>query len=229
MAFPTTGVLEDGSGANQDPLEIRWNGSNPFINGDGGMLALISNQITDQTSPSSPTTDCSSNYDGQSGSQKFSAPLEIWATITTTSTVTNDQVALLLMTERNVATQDGYDLQIAKQAGADRWRLRRRDNVTPSTLGADMSQEVSSGDSIGVSMSASGVLTAYYKATGGGAWTVIGTRTDTTYTGPFFIGMKQFQATPRSWQVIPFGGGEEVAGGLADDPPMGFSGRGAGW
>ncbi len=124
-------------------------------------------------------------------------------------------------------TADGYDVHVVKAAGADLWQIRRRDNVTPTVLGADMNQELSSGDSVGMSLVGS-TISAYYRS-GAGAWTLVGSRTDSTYTGPWSIGIKTVQASPLAWKTIPFGGGTVVAGGPGDDPPMGFLGRGAGW
>jgi hypothetical protein len=203
MAFPTTGILEDGSGADEDPLDTRWDGTHVFIGGDTGMLAKISNQLTNATGGG---TDTSLGYDGASGSQQFSGDVEVWATIVTASTVVADQFKLLAMNARaGDVNADGYELHVEKSASTDIWQLRRRDNVTPTVLGADMNQEIASGDSVGISLVA-GVLTAYYQS-GAGAWTVIGTRSDSTYVGPWWIGIKTFQASPLAWKTVPFGGG----------------------
>ena len=220
MAFPTTGVLEDGSGANEDPLDTHWDGTHIFINGDTGVLAKISNQLTNQTGGG---TDTSEAYDGASGSQTFSPPLEIWSTIPTVSAVTGDEYNLVMMNAVNLNTADGYDVHIVKAAGADTWQIRRRDNVIPTVLGANMTQEISSGDSVGISY-ISGVLTAYYKS-GAGAWTTVGTRSDSTYGGPFYLGIKTVQASPLAWKTVPFGGGS--ASSAADNSPPIIYGRGA--
>jgi hypothetical protein len=207
MAFPTTGTLEDGTGANEDPIDTHWDGTSAhfFYAGDTGFLAKISNQLTDATGGG---TDTSSGYDGVSGSQQFSGDVEVWATIVTASAVTGDQFKLGMMTAIASPTADGYEISITKAAGADTWQLRRRDNVTPTALGADMSQEIASGDSVGISL-VGGVLTAYYKS-GAGAWTTVGTRSDSTYTGPWSLGIKTVQASPLAWKTVPFGGGTVV-------------------
>ena len=205
MAFPTAGTLEDGTGSDEDPIVSNWDDSiTSFVSGDTGKLAKISNQITNATGGG---TDTSSGYDVAT----YSAPLEIWATIVTASSVAADTFKLLMMTGVADALADGYELHVEKSAGTDIWRLRRRDNVTPTTLGADMNQEIASGDSVGISL-VSGVLTAYYKS-GTGAWTTVGTRNDSTYSGPFYIGIKTVQASPLAWKSVPFGGGSVVAGG----------------
>lgn len=205
MAFPTTGILEDGSGADEDPIETHWQGSVIFISGDSGFLAKTSNQITNATGGG---TDTSANYDGVSGTQQFSGDIEIWATIVTTSAVNGDQFKLLMMNAFADPNADGYELHVEKSAGTDIWRLRRRDNVTPTVLGADMAQEIANGDSVGISR-VGDVLTAYYKS-GAGAWTVVGTRSDSTYTGPWWLGIKTVQASPLAWKTVPFGGGTVV-------------------
>src|SRR4029077_13699581 len=132
MAFPTTGVLESGTGANEDPIATRWDESQPFIAGDPGRLAKISNNITNA---SGGGTDTSSAYDAAS----FSGIVEVWATITTASAVAADQFRLVMRTAiASNPAADGYELHVEKSAVTDIWRLRRRDNVTPTTLGADM-------------------------------------------------------------------------------------------
>lgn len=206
MAFPTTGTLEDGSGSDEDPVTTNWESTENFVFSDSGRLAKISNQLTDASAPNGGT-DTSSAYD----TATFSPPIEIWARIPTVSAVAADQFKLLMLTAINDTNADGYELHVEKSAGTDIFRLRRRDNTTPTVLGADMNQEVTSGDSVGISY-VSGVLTAYYKS-GAGAWTQLGTRSDSTYSGPFYIGIKTVQASPRAWKAVPFGGGNVVAGG----------------
>lgn len=210
MAFPTTGTLDSFSRANEDPIATGWMDASPyyFVAGDTGFLALLSNKLTNATGGG---TDTSSGWDASS----FTAPLEIWATITTASAVATDAFKLLAMTAISDAAADGYELHVEKSAGTDIWRIRRRDNVTPTTLGADMSQEIASGDSVGLSIS-SGTITAYYKS-GAGAWTTVGTRTDSTYTGTFYIGVKTVQSVSGAWKAAPFGGGA-IGGGAPSFP-----------
>jgi hypothetical protein len=201
MAFPTTGVLESGSGVNEDPIETNWDGTpgHKFFAGDTGQLAKISNQITNATGGG---TDTSSAYDA---TQFLAGNIEVWATIVTASAVTGDQFKVAFMNAFNDAAADGYELHVEKSAGTDIWRIRRRDNVTPMQLGVDMNQEIASGDSVGLQL-ISGVLSAYYKP-GAGAWTLVGQRSDSTYTGPWWIGIKTAQASPLAWKTVPFGGG----------------------
>lgn len=210
-SFPTTGILEDGSGADEDPLDTHWDGTHTFLAGDSGELAKISNQLTDATGGGTDTSLC---YDGVSGVQQFSGNVESWVTIVVASTTTGDELKLPIMNARNDPAADGYELNIIKAAGADTWQLRRRDNVAATVLGADLgTQEVGNGDSIGFSFIA-GVLTAYYKPSGG-SWVQFGTtRSDSTYTGPWWLGLKTVQAVPRSWKLVPFGGGSIVPSGL---------------
>lgn len=211
MAFPTTGILEDGSGADEDPLDTHWDGTHVFYPGDTGFFAKLSNQITDATGGG---TDTSSSYDGVSGVQQFSGNIEVWATIVQVSTVTGDQFKIGAANARNDPNMDGYEVNIVKAAGADIVQIRRRDNVTPTTLGADMNQEISDGDSIGMEIIGS-TISAYYKPAAG-SWTLLGSRVDATYTGPWWIGVKTAQASPRAWKWVPFGGGTVSAIGPFD-------------
>jgi hypothetical protein len=213
MPFPTTPVLEDCSGADEDPLDTRWDGSHNFISGDTGRHALLSHLLTNATAPNGGT-DTSTSYDGASGVQQFSGDIEVWATISVASTVAADQFKVLAMNERNAPTQDGYELHVEKVAGAgnDIWRLRRRDNVTPTVISpGDLTPTEIGASNIGIGMRvyASGTLEAWY-ASDGVNYSLVGTRTDTTYVGPWWIGIKTAQASPLAWKISAFGGGTVV-------------------
>src|SRR5262245_57939010 len=122
MAFPTTPILETGGLPDEDPIETHWNGSvSSYIAGDSGKLRRLSNQITNQVGGGADT---SSNYDGNTGTQQFSPPIEIFTQITTRSAVNGDQFKLPLMTETSSPTADGYEVSITIDAGADIWQLR---------------------------------------------------------------------------------------------------------
>lgn len=211
MAFPTTSILDSFNRANEDPIDTGWDGTHIFVAGDSGKLALISNGLTNATGGG---TDTSEAYDAAT----YSGNVEIYATLSTVSAVAADTWRLLILNENSSATQDGYELYIEKSAGTDIWRLRRRDNVVATVLGADMSQEISSGDSVGMSL-VDGTLTAYYKASAG-SWTTIGSRTDATYSGAWYFGVKSTQSVSGAWKADDFGGGQVSGGG--GSPPASF-------
>jgi len=199
MAFPNTGLLDSFAGVNQDPISgNNWSGSS-FLAGDTGSLALISNQLTDATGGG---TDTSSYF----SLTKFGPDCECYITVATASAVTADVVKLLLRGQDPApASMSGYELHVEKSAGTDIWRIRRRDMLVATQLGADMNQEIASGDAIGFAVVGT-TLSAYYKASGG-SWTLVGSRDDSTYMVAGYMGVKTNQASARAWKLDDFGGG----------------------
>src|SRR3990167_2291114 len=180
MAFPTTSILDAFTGANEDPIATGWSGI--FVDGDTGQMALISNALTNATGGG---TDTSSWYD-------LSTPgpdCETYITIATASVVAGDQCKLFArVINPSTPTFSGYELHVQKDSGTDIWRIRRRDSVVPTQLGADLFQEIASGDSIGLEIVAADI-SAYHKPAAGG-WTLVGTRSDSTYSAAGVIGVK---------------------------------------
>jgi len=218
MPFPTTALLDDFSGPNEDPIVSHWIG--PLLSTDSGQLAKISNQLTNATGGG---TDTSSYWDFTI----FGADQEAWITVATASAVNADQYKLFgRMINPGTASVSGYELHIQKDASTDIWQIRRRDNLTPTTLGADMAQEISSGDSVGLSIIGT-TISAYYKPAAGG-WMIVGSRTDSTYTAPGVIGVKSVQTVPLAWKGTNFGGGTAItATPPADNAPPRIMGYGA--
>jgi hypothetical protein len=222
VPFPTTPVLEDCSGADEDPLDTHWDGTHNFLAGDTGNHALISHLLTNRTGGGTDTSSC---YDGVSGIQQFTGDIEIWITVSVASTVVADQVKVVAMNERASATADGYEIHVEKVAGAgnDIWRIRRRDNVTPTVIppGDLPTTEVGSSFGMGMRIWQNGLIEAWY-ASDAINYSLVGTRTDTTYVGPWWIGIKTAQASPLAWKISAFGGG--VVGSLTAAAEIGETG-----
>lgn len=113
--------------------------------------------------------------------------------------VTAAGIAARLVNE-NTASVDGYLLQY--NGGSD-LSVYRIDNAGFTALGASITQLVSNGDSIGMSI-VGATITVYYKS-GAGAWASLGTRSDATYSAAGKLGVR---ATPGdTTDMDDFGGG----------------------
>jgi hypothetical protein len=195
--FPTNTTILDTFTGTEDPVTTNWTGV--LFNGDSGGMAKTGGILTNQTGGG---TDTSAWWDAGT----FGPGVEVFTTVTTASGVAANQFKLLArISNPGTANASGYELHVEKSAGTDIWRIRRRDNVTSTQLGADMNQEIVSGDSIGLACIGN-QISAYYKPAAG-SWTLVGTRTDSTYGGSGVIGVKTFQASPGAWQQDNFGGG----------------------
>ena len=104
----------------------------------------------------------------------------------------------------SAATVDGYGVTVT-EAATDSWTITIYTNGTPTTLGAGFTQEVSNGDKIGIRCIGSSIQ-AWYCASGG-SWTMLASRTDTTYAAAGYIGAAISDTTGR---IDDFGGGTYV-------------------
>jgi hypothetical protein len=109
----------------------------------------------------------------------------------------------ILQDYHHIDLEDGYEVWFDTRAGYEVLHMVRVDNQVEKQLGnlIDISA-IGSGDSIGFRLR-NGELTAYWKPSGG-AWTLLGTRHDDTYSGPFYL-------VPETWSTTSifddFGGG----------------------
>jgi len=160
--FPTTGVLDNFNRADGDD-GANWNST---FWGDGSP-AIVSNTVWASTSASaywSPAT--------------YGPDSEVFETIVTKQSSVRIYLFLRCVNP-GASTLDCYTSVFEVSAGTDFFQIRRIDNGATTTLGANMSQEVTNGDSYGLEMIGS-TLTQYYKTAG--SWASLGTRTDSTYT-----------------------------------------------
>lgn len=200
MAFPSTSVLDNFTGTNGTDLPV-YSANWQSAPAGGVNLEIQSNAATGTAAASNNTN---------SWATDFGPDCEIYVTITTKPADGN----ILLLVARGVQTTslgtiDGYCLRFAPASGTDSLIIQRIDNGAQSNLVAPISQEVSNGDSLGLEI-VGNTLTAYYKPSGG-AWTSVGTVTDSTYTAAGKIGMLTSSNTIR---LDDFGGGTYVAGGV---------------
>lgn len=189
MAFPTTPILDTGVRANENPA-VGW------VDGPDGLvygtIEIFSNTIH------SPAGDAWSYWNAAD----TGADCECYATVTTKPS--NGQLLELFVRMTPIgASVDGYYVEVAPAAGTDVISLWRMDNGVGTTqLGAAFNQEVSNGDGLGISAIGSSI-SAYYRS-GAGSWTLLGSRTDATYSAGGKVGV-YFSDT--SVAITDFGGG----------------------
>lgn len=105
-------------------------------------------------------------------------------------------VALYLRGQQisNILTIDGYLCAMITDAGTDIFRIQRIDNAVATTLGADITQEFTAGNSFRFSAVGSTLTVEYFNGT---SWSVLGSRTDSTYTAAGNPGLLMVGTTAR--------------------------------
>lgn len=200
MAFPSTSVLDNFTGTDGTDLPVysaNWQATPT----GGSTLEIQANAATGTSAGGNNTNSWVTDY---------GPDCEVYVTINTKPADGN--VILLLARGQqttSLLTADGYALRFVQNAGTDTFVIQRITNGAATSLSSTFSQEVTNGDSIGLEI-VGNTLTAYYKA-GGGAWTSLGSTTDSTYTAAGKIGMLTSSTGVR---LDDFGGGTYVATGV---------------
>lgn len=191
MSFPTTPILDSGVGADQNPIAGNWTSpewseqamerlSNQFTSTSGAAFAAMA------WTASSFGPDCEAYFTIPTmGSEFF---LHIKVNVLGASASTLDDYVLL------VNTGSTNNIQIFKNV-----------NNAGTTL-ATYSQLISNGDSVGIQAVGS-TIGAWYKS-GAGAWTQLGTVTDSTYASQ--SGHIALESQNNSSKFTNFGGGTFV-------------------
>ncbi len=188
MAFPETGILDDFGRANENPIAGGWAG--PLFAGEP-QLQLVSSELRPN-----PTT-------GNSywNAAFFGPDCEVYFTLTSAWAV-SDRVVLYFRSTTNVVS--GYRADFRNLAGDHLVFVGRMDSNVLTALGGsiDPADTFAAGDSFGVSMI--GDTITVYRKPAAGAWTSLGTRTDSTYAG---AGRIAVSITGTTVTVDDFGGG----------------------
>lgn len=190
MAFPTTSILDNFNRANEGPPpSANWGTPSGF---NGWQVA-------------SNVCDAASVALGAAitfwSAASFGASAECYCDITAKPLATS---AFYIFLRFNTVTGNGYAVNFVNNVGTDTVNIIREDGYGDNIL-ASFSQEVTAGDSIGISISGS-TITAWYKAAAG-AWTSLGTASDATYSGTGSIGMVGLDTTI---SIDNFGGGTTI-------------------
>lgn len=189
MPFPTTPILDTFTRADENPLAGIWTG--PMEPG-GDSLQLLSNQVA---------TIGAVNFGGSYVSALAGADCEAYATIATNDAGNRSELYVRGFTDIN-----GLDGYCVSRVGST-WSIRRKINTGDAQIGATATQAFSSGDSMGIAVYGT-TLEGWYKPAAG-AWTLVLSRSDSTYAAGGFIGIRMFGTT---YRVDDFGGGTIVGG-----------------
>lgn len=203
MAFPTLGILDDFNRADEDPLALGWAG--PIFSGER-QLRISSNQAA----PHSVDLYGNSYWN----SSAIGPDIECYCTLSS-SWAASDRIIFYFRSTVG-ASVSGYRVAFRNIAGDHLVFIERMDANVNTTLGAtiDPADTFASGDKFGAEMIGN-TINAYYKQ-GAGAWTSLGSRTDSTYTGTGYIGVAL--TTAGSLRVDDVGGG--TIGGVVGTPNL---------
>ena len=204
-AFPTTSVLDNFTGSDEDPIATNWAG--PIRVDVSNQMRRVSNAARSVVGGAA----CSSYYDiGTFGPD--SEAFMTWSTVTTTD---NDHLDLFMrISSPGTAGQvDYYFANFIKYAGAAdsiAWQYTL-DGVGPTLIGSEQfTADFAAGDAAGAEVIGS-TLQAYRKPSGG-SWETFGSsRSDSNVTAAGYIGIG---GADNSTSIFDdFGGGTVVAAG----------------
>lgn len=202
MAFPTTSLLDDFNRANEVPATTNWSG--PMESGDGSMNVNSNRLRPDGAGFSASWYDLST----------FGPDCEAWVTIDTKETEDAGQMEVRIrLQDVGTAGLDGYIVRYLPKSGTDVVQIRRFDNGSTTQLGADINQDFDAGDGLGIECIGN-QISAYRRSAG--VWSLLGTRTDSTYTGAGYIGLADHLGNAVGF-FDDFGGGTVV---VAPPPPV---------
>ena len=193
MAFPTTGILDNFNRDNEGPpLSANWTST-----GVGG-LKVISNVAAGNTSGDNVEAYTAASYAANS---------EAYCTI---ATMVGSDEDIALFVRADLVNGNAYEVSYTNDVDDGHViRFYRLDAMDDIKLGADivLGFTPEAGDKIGIKVVGS-VIEAWAKD-GAASWTLIGSRTDATYSTGGYLGLKIFATTAR---VEDFGGGSSVGG-----------------
>lgn len=199
MAFPETSILDDFNRGNTGPpLGGNWT---EIARGDGG-FEIISNEAYPEG-----TSELDTEYWNV---EDFGPDCECYLTFT--DVMTYGSVQARIQDEDSATDFDGYVVQWRQPDS--QVRIYRIDDNSDTQLGDSISQVISSGDKIGISVVGAnpGTITAYYND-GGAGWGSLGSEEDSTYDDAGKIGIDSWNSGDNT-AIDDFGGGTIVSGDL---------------
>ena len=200
-------VLDTFSGSDENPITTNW--TTPLFSG-GQTLKIASNRLA---------TD---GFGAAWYDVKQFGPDQEAAFTVITKPADNEvfNIYVRLQNPGILNQVNGFLVRAQALAGTDQFLIRRVDNDAATTI-ATINQEFNANDQIGIR--AIGDHLSLWQNTGTG-WTLLGSVTDTAYALGGYLGAA-IQGTTCML--------DELRGGTAQTPadnaPIGFSGRGAGW
>jgi hypothetical protein len=209
-AFGAGAVLLDNMNrANQNPLGLSWANAN---SGGSPNIQILANQAA---------CDAAGTGEVYWTAASYGPDVDVYMTLPVLAGTGNAfRVKARIKDVPGTATQDGYQIRTNEQVGGanDQVFIEVMTNGTPTTLGATITQELTAGDKLGLRCEGSSISAYLFT---GGAWTLLGTRTDTTYPLAGFVGFGIRNSTGR---VDDF-----FAGAIPGDTPGGGDADAAWW
>lgn len=189
MAFPTTPIL-DNFLRTQNPLTSpQWNPTS-YVGTGSRSLQCATGTVQ------SATTDGTTA--GQNFAFPYALPVEVYASCTNGLPSSNHNVVVSWLTNVTQGAFNGYTVAITNP-GPPVWSIIRRDAGVATPLNsASSGVSFTANTQYGMSISASGLITAYQNGV------VLGTAVDTTYKGTGFFAI----STTSNTAAFTFGGGK---------------------
>ncbi len=205
MAFPTTGILDSGVGANAEPIGGNW--SEPLFLGEGTLR-----RTTNRIAPAS-----AGSGNGWWNPAEYGPDCEVYCEIGVMPTTGNFIQLFSRLQSEGGANPPGPDAYMCRlvgnDAGNETVRLYERVGGVASALGADMTSDAFVvGDAIGMEVIGT-TISAYRRS--GGVWALLGSRTNSSISAAGPVGLELVQTSLR---VVNFGGGTVVTDTTALPP-----------
>lgn len=193
MSFPVnTTILDNFNRANSNgPGSTNWSLAHSFA---GTVLFNIS---SNQAAPNS-----ADYVVGYWNPATYGPDCEVYATMNVVQTIANDGPYLCARLQQvGTGTLDGYALAV--ESSGTLWKIMRITNGVFTTLGAAVNGGIAAGNKFGLEIIGS-TLNAYrYNGT---AWSLVLSRTDTTYPNAGYFGL-YLGADQQTTRLDDFGGG----------------------
>ena len=193
MAFPTTPILDNfnradgGLGANWTYMDF---------GGAGGGPAIISNQV----GPDAAGDFALMIYNASTYGPDVEAYIDVPTKI---SSGTEVNTIGFYTSSGSFATLDGYYVSPPEAAGTS-WLIARRDDGAATQLGATFTQSFANGDAFGMARIGNDIE-AWHRT--GGVWSLLATRTDSTYVGAGKLAFSASDNSGGAYRLDNFGGG----------------------
>lgn len=197
MAFPANGILSSFTGTDEEPLSEggAWVGPIRTVTATRDKCRRSTNQVT---CPTVGTVIGESVYN-----TTFNADQEVFCTVATVPGTLGHTIQLYMrVLNESTSSVTSYQLVYGIAPSWEFWRLSGTSFTQIGTT-LNTTTTVSAGDSIGCTVIGSS-LEAWYKPAAG-AWTSIGTRSDTTYSNSGKLGVVLTQGSVS--RIDDFGGG----------------------
>lgn len=193
MPFPNTLVIDDFNRANAETLGANYTEG---IDSTG----LTGFDISGNTAVPDVAAQCQTYYNVQN----YGPDCEVHALIGVEQSAGAGWSLYVRLVNEGTANVDGYSVSWVTDAGTDIIRIYRLDNEVHTQLGADILQEYSAGDRIGMRVTGS-TLEPWIRVGDTGNGTSLGTRTDSTYSAAGKLGIVHY--SDGSGSLNDFGGG----------------------